>query len=85
MTKHESNAIAKVTRYYIRHYRDNGQTTAYCDAETVGGWGIRIEGAIQPCFPHTLLDCEAHGCVAHMMALGRRAIREGLTIETEVW
>ena len=70
-----------ITRFYIRHYRDNGQTTAYC--EWAGGG--RTEGNEHHCDNfHECCREDAH-FGAHMTALARRAIRAGLTIETEVW
>lgn len=67
--------MRKITRIYTRHYRDNGQTMAYVD------WadGSRTEGTAE----------DYHGILlpvnAHMGALFDRALREGLTVEREVW
>ena len=69
--------IAQVTDAYVRHYSDNGQTTAYvewCDQN--GGRG-RTEGGLFPC-PHVVLG-------THMTALFARANREGIAIRGETW
>lgn len=70
-----------ITRAYTRHYRDNGQLTAYVefkDRRSSSGTG-RIEG---PAY-------EYHGVPipegAQMSALFDRAIAAGFTIEHETW
>ena len=81
LTVREINMIAKITAAYIRHYHDNGQTTAY--VEWIDGRGKlgRTEGRIcsrtgdksnQPAGPH-------------LQALFARAEREGVTIELQTW
>ena len=91
MTTNKSSAEPTIERFIIRHYRDNGQTMAYCHWSDRG----RTSANIQPCYdtrgrpdtwsgPHTLLTCTCHS-VTHMMALAQRAIRDGIAIETEVW
>lgn len=62
--------IAQITKSYIRHYRDNGQTTAYAEWQDAHGKNGRTEG-----------DPES----AHMVALFARAEREGITIEHQTW
>lgn len=64
----------QITRAYIRHYSDNGQTTAY--VEWKGGG--RTEG---PIFKDNLLPWPQG---THMQALFAAAVRQGLTIEREV-
>lgn len=61
-----------ITKAYTRHYRDNGQLTAYIEWSD----GSRTEGdAIMPRI--------AAG--THMRALFARAMADGLTIAHEVW
>lgn len=61
-----------ITRIYIRHYSDNGQTMAYVEWSD----GSRTEGHVK----------DATGALGiHMQALFDRGIREGLTIERETW
>ena len=73
-----------ISRFYIRHYRDSGQTVAYCE------WtdGARTEGQMttyhaEGGFGDCCLFDNKFGI--HMTQLAMRAIRDGLTIETEVW
>ncbi len=75
-TKRTPNTI---TRAYIRHYRDNGQTSAYVEWSD----GSRTEGRVGKC------SCcgrgEAEDLGTHMQSLFDRAQRDGLTIERETW
>lgn len=64
-----------ITKIYTRHYRDNGQRTAYVDWSD----GSRTEGAAEKY--HGILIPQG----GHMGALFDRALREGLTIGREVW
>ena len=59
-------AIAKITKAYVHHYRDNGQTVAYVEWMDLRGKAGRTEGD-----PHN----------PHMTALFRRAQREGVLVE----
>lgn len=62
--------IVKITRAYIRHYSDNGQTVAYVEWIDDKGNRGRTEG-------------KRNGL--HMRELFKRAKREGLTVEREQW
>lgn len=62
--------IASITKAYIRHYRDNGQTTAYVEWIDTKGQKGRTEG-------------KEHGF--HMQALLAWAEREGHEIGRETW
>lgn len=68
-----------ITRAYIRHYSDNGQTKAYVE------WadGARTEGDFGPC--PCCGQARLDNLGTHMAALFARAQREGLTIERETW
>jgi hypothetical protein len=59
-----------ITRAYIRHYSDNGKTTAYIEWSK----GSRTEGAVH-----------GNGAGLHMRDLFARAQREGIKIEHETW
>jgi hypothetical protein len=77
-SKRARNAIS---RAYIRHYSDNRQTTAYVEWSD----GSRTEG-----HAHILGDKPGgqgwlFTCGDHMTALLRRAERDGLPIEREIW
>jgi hypothetical protein len=62
--------IASIVRAYVRHYSDSGQSIAYVEwLDTKGKSGTTGGNPDNP----------------HMVALFDRAIREGLTIETETW
>lgn len=76
MTK---TTIARVTRFYIRHYRDNGSTVAYCEWIDSKGQRGRTEGDMSP----ALTVPARFG--THITCLGLRAIREGLTVQFEIW
>ena len=74
----------EIKRFVIKHYRDNRQTTAYCewaDGSSTGGnmSTYHAEGGFGDC---CLFDNKFG---IHMTQLAQRAIREGLPIETEVW
>lgn len=62
--------IVKITRAYIRHYSDNGQTVAYVEWIDDKGKSGRTEG-------------KQNGL--HIRELLKRARREGLTVEREQW
>jgi len=74
--------IAKITRTYVRRYRDNGQTTAYVEWVDHKGQAGRTEGAVRSRDNSQPLAA-VYG--DHMGALMARAICCGLTIEREVW
>lgn len=65
----------KIVKVLIRHYSDNGQNSSIVE----WGDGSRTEGAA----------VDYHGVLIpvgiHMGALFDRAIREGLTVERQVW
>lgn len=69
----------KITKAYVRHYRDNGQVTAYVE------WadGGRTEGATMR------LDDPRRGVRitfgTHMHALFAAAKRQGIQMHREVW
>ena len=69
--------ITKITAAYVRHYSDNGQTTAYVEWINSHGKTGRTEGAADP-RTRTPIG-------AHMTALLDRAAREGVTIEQQIW
>ncbi len=60
----------KITRIYIRHYRDNDQRTLYVD------WS---NGARTECEAERAVSNE------HMRALVSRAEHDGLKLEHETW
>ena len=66
---------SRITRAYTRYYRDNGQLTAYVE------WSdrSRTEG------PAELYHGVPVPTGEHMGALFDRALRNGITIEHEVW
>ena len=83
--------IVKITRAYVRHYSDNGQTTAYVEWLDNRGKAGRTEGAVGPC-PCCGSDCAASfeegrkvQLGAHMAALFARAEREGVVAEHDNW
>ena len=73
--------ITKITAAYIRHYRDNSQTTAYVEWIDHHGHNGRTEGRV----------CERDGdkpnapAGSHMTALFARAVREGITPKLQTW
>ena len=74
--------IAKITRAYVRHYRDNGQTTAYVEWIDHNGTAGRTEGAVLSKRPGPTL-AETYGL--HMGALIARAICHGVEVERQTW
>ena len=62
--------IQRITDAYVRHYTDNGQTTAYVEWVDREGKSGRTEG--QP-----------DG--AHMQALLKMAAWEGVAVREETW
>lgn len=62
--------IAKIHAAYVRHYEDNGQTTAYVEWTDTRGTQGRTQGNL-----HNI----------HMAALMRRAVREGVPVTKQVW
>ena len=66
-----------IVRAYIRHYRDNDQTTAYSEWSD----GSTTEGA--PPAGDPILGYRANA--GHMEALFAAAVRAGLAIERETW
>lgn len=73
--------IAKITAAYTRHYRDNGQTTAYVEWTDRRGKQGRTEGRV------CSRDGDAPNTPAgpHMAALFARAKRDGVPITHEIW
>jgi hypothetical protein len=69
-----------IKRIYIRRYRDNGQTMAYCD------WadGSRTEATAQHYYEHPSYKFAPRFGV-HMHQLFARAKREGLKLQRETW
>ena len=72
--------IAKITKAYIRHYSDNGQTTAYVEWIDHNGKPGRTEGNIRK-HSGTLSECYGD----HMGALFARAICHGINVERQTW
>lgn len=68
--------IAVITKAYIRHYRENGQLAAYVEWIDAGGRCGRTEEIV------SRRSIPASG---HMVALMKRAVREGVTIERQDW
>ena len=67
--------LAKITRTYIRTYRDSGQKTVYVEFEPdKNGGSVRLE-----------CDAERATKSEHMQAILRRAAREGVKMEIEIW
>lgn len=81
--KRESEMIAKITKAYIRHYSDNGQTTAYVDWLDSKGKPGRTGGPAL--WLRDDLDQRHAPDGEHMRALFARADREGVHISREVW
>lgn len=73
--------LAKITAAYTRHYRDNGQTTAYVEWIDTRGRTGRTEGRV--CSRTGDVDLTPAG--PHMAALFARAKREGVIAEHQVW
>lgn len=72
--------IAKITRAYVRKYRDNGQSSAYVEWVDDRGNAGRTEGPIKA---ETGTLARVYGL--HMGALMARAICTGIEIEREIW
>ena len=62
--------VAKITKAYVRHYSDNGQTMAYVEWIDHKGKRGRTEGDENS---------------LHMAALLSRAKREGIAVTRETW
>lgn len=70
-------AITRILSASVRHYRDNGQTTAYVEWIDARGTRGRTEG---------IADEQSMMPIgAHMGALFARARHEGVTITRETW
>lgn len=74
--------IAKITKAYVRHYRDNNQKVAYVEWIDHCGVAGRTEGPV--------LDNDNSKTLAavygdHISALMARAICTGHPIERETW
>jgi hypothetical protein len=69
----------KITRAYIRQYRDNKQIVAYVEWSD----GSRTEGPSPSGKPFGFYGISDFG--PHMGALLTRALMDGLTIERQVW
>ena len=70
MARRDNTTISKITKVYVRTYRDNGQVTAYVE------W---IDGVGRP-------GCtEGREDNLHMAALIARGRREGVELVREVW
>lgn len=75
--------IAKITRAYVRYYRDNGQTTATVEwLDHRDRWG-RTESTARWQESSHRRPTVTFG--QHMHALFARAKREGLKLERETW
>lgn len=78
--------IKSITKAYVRHYRDNGQVKAYIEGVGNSGKPFRTEGPV-----HHVERIGREGWAwedvtgTHMAALLRRAQRDGLTVENEIW
>jgi len=81
--------IAKITKAYIRHYRDNDQVTAYVEWLDGRGKAGRHEAPKR----RVLAGSSSADAIVplyqiwgvHMAALLDRAERDGVTIERETW
>lgn len=67
--------IIKITKAYIRTYRDNGSKVAYVEWKDLHGKPGRTEGTYDP----------RDGLGYHMYALLDRAEREGIQVTEERW
>ena len=72
--------IKEITKAYVRHYTDNGQTTAYVEWVDHNGQSGRTEGAVRS-QTGTIEQCYG----PHMGALIARAICNGIEIEDQTW
>lgn len=80
--------LAKFTRAYVRHYRDNHQTTAYIEWIDRDGKSGRTEAPVR--LPWQAMHPDNKTSLAavfglHMGALMAKAICHGLEIERETW
>ena len=75
--------IARITKAYIRHYADNGQTTAYVDWFVNRGKPGRTEGSAL--WLREDLDHRHAPKGEQMRALFARAQRDGVAITREIW
>ena len=73
--------MTKITRIYVRRYRDNGQTVTYVDWSD----GSRTEGAADRVRQWRKPGYVVFDFGQHMHALLARANREGLKLEHETW
>ena len=73
--------IQQVERFTVRHYRDNGQTAAICEWIDNDGTSGTTTGFLMATCHH----CPGPHFGTHMTELAKRAIREGIAIETEIW
>lgn len=72
--------IAKITRAYVRHYRDNNSTVAYVEWIDHRGAAGRTEG---PVLTTNGTLAQVYGL--HMGALMARAICHGVEVERQTW
>lgn len=70
-----------ITKAYIRHYSDNGQTFAYVEWSD----GSRTEGRLPAREKATAEHTSIYLFGLHMGALLERAQHDGLTITRERW
>lgn len=75
--------IANITAAYTRHYRDNGQTTAYVEWIDHAGHKGRTEGPLLLPRGSKRPLAEIYGL--HMGALFARAICHGVEIDHQTW
>jgi len=75
--------IAKITAAYTRHYRDNGQTTAYVEWIDHKGETGRTEGPVLLPIGTKHPLAEVYGL--HMGTLFARAICTGVEIDHQTW
>ena len=73
--------ITKITAAYVRHYSDNGQTTAYVEWIDHDSRKGRTEGRV--C--ERADDTSNIPAGPHMQALFARARRDGVSVKTETW
>ena len=73
-------SIARITKAYVRHYSDNGQTKAGVEWIDHNGKAGCTEGGV---IAKTGTLAEVYG--VHMGALMARAICNGVEIEHETW
>lgn len=72
--------IARITRAYVRHYRDNGDRVAYVEFVDDKGKRGRLEAPVRAA---TGTLAQVYG--EHMGAVMARAICNGIKIERETW